>query len=353
MSTPRIQLELASISVLSAHYVGNKNNGDMVKLSDRPVDIDDDQMTDLLHRYFLGSFTNPELYSLTSSTGDFALNPLYQLAKTIFGNKQSHHEQSQGIAKLLFDASMHPQIKSGDLFIAYIRGVVFDNQELNAIGIFKSESKQSFLKLYPNGNNFDLFYDSGINVEKLDKGCLIINTEEEDGYRICIVDRTSRAGEAQFWKDDFLHLKPVADEYSHTKQFLDIAKTYVTTQYKEDFVASKTDEIDLLHRSIDYFKSHDEFDQKEFEKEVFHHPETIASFQNFDKQFREAHDIEIEPRFEISSMAVKKQQKVFKSILKLDKNFHIYIHGNPELIQPGVEPDGRKYYKVYYNEETN
>jgi len=39
-------------------------------------------------------------------------------------------------------------------------------------------------------------------------------------------------------------------------------------------------------------------------------------------------------------------------VLKLDKNFHIYIHGNKELIERGTDPDGRKYYKIYFEQES-
>lgn len=55
---------------------------------------------------------------------------------------------------------------------------------------------------------------------------------------------------------------------------------------------------------------------------------------------------------DISPQAVKKQARIFKSVLKLDKNFHIYIHGNRELIQQGTEKDGRKYYKIYFENES-
>jgi hypothetical protein len=48
---------------------------------------------------------------------------------------------------------------------------------------------------------------------------------------------------------------------------------------------------------------------------------------------------------------VKKQAKIYKSILKLDKNFHIYIHGNREMITKGTDPDGRKFYKIYFENE--
>ena len=55
--------------------------------------------------------------------------------------------------------------------------------------------------------------------------------------------------------------------------------------------------------------------------------------------------------FSISTSAVKYQSRVFKSVLKLDNNFHIYIHGDKELIEKGTDNDGRKYYKIYYDLE--
>ncbi len=60
----------------------------------------------------------------------------------------------------------------------------------------------------------------------------------------------------------------------------------------------------------------------------------------------------IKDSFEISVQAVKKQTRIFKSVLKLDKNFHIYIHGNNELIEHGIEKDGRKFYKIYFENES-
>ena len=54
--------------------------------------------------------------------------------------------------------------------------------------------------------------------------------------------------------------------------------------------------------------------------------------------------------FYISDKAVKKQARSFKSVIKLDKNFHIYVHGNRSLIEQGEDEKGR-FYKVYYNEE--
>ncbi|MBK9193468.1 MAG: hypothetical protein IPO17_00460 [Flavobacteriales bacterium] len=62
--------------------------------------------------------------------------------------------------------------------------------------------------------------------------------------------------------------------------------------------------------------------------------------------------MELADNFEISAHAVKRQARIFKSVLKLDKNFHIYIHGDRNRIEQGVDEQGRKFYKIYYDKES-
>jgi hypothetical protein len=103
---------------------------------------------------------------------------------------------------------------------------------------------------------------------------------------------------------------------------------------------------------VEYFKSHDNFDKQGFEQEVFQDQEVIRSFQSYDSRYREEKELQIADEFEISPQVVRKQARIFKSVLKLDRNFHIYIHGDRELIKQGVDSDGRKYYKIYFENES-
>ena len=340
------------IEKVSAHQIGNKNNEEDLILSKTPLYIADEQLKILLQNYFLSAFNNPEFYSFTFLNEDFKLNPLFNFASQVFENAGSFHEHSMDIAKYLYEVSLHPQIKSGDLFVAYISDIIIEGEMIDALGIFKSENKQSYLKLEEDEEQFSLNHDNGINVEKLDKGCLILNLEKEDGYRICIVDRSNKSIEAQYWRDDFLKLKPCSDDFYYTKQFMNVAKNFISDQLKEEFEVSKTDQIDLMNRSVAYFKTNDNFVKEEFESEVFQDQNVIESFDNFKNAVWEASDVEPTDNFEISPAAVKKEARIFKSVLKLDKNFHVYIHGNRELIQQGTDPDGRKFYKIFYKEET-
>ena len=132
---------------------------------------------------------------------------------------------------------------------------------------------------------------------------------------------------------------------------MDMTRQYVDEQMSDEFQVSKADKIDLLNRSMDFFKSKDRFDKHEFEEQVLEDPSVIESFREYERSRPGSWDSA--EQFEISAQAVKKQVRVFKSVLKLDKNFHIYIHGNRELIEKGFDEHANKhYYKIYFDQET-
>lgn len=342
-------ITLGQINKFIVHYIGNKNNGDGVRFSDFLTDFD--KIESHIIQLANNSFKFDELFSFFFLQ-NLDLNPVYQFVSSIFKNKESFIEQSQNTGRYLYDKSTHPQIKSGELCVIYFNDCNINDEIVDCIGIFKSENKDIVLKVINKENGFELTDEKGINTNKLDKGCLIFNTEKENGFLISVVDNTNRSSEAQYWKDDFLGIQPIKNDFHQTNQFLGIAKQFVTKQLSEDFEISKTDKIDFLNRSIDYFKKHETFDKQEFESEVFADSSFIESFRKFDQTYRLENEVELSDNFEISAKAVKKQARVFKNILKLDKNFDIYIHGNRELIEQGVDENGRKYYKIYYENEA-
>lgn len=339
------------IEEISIHKVGNKTNEEDLICSKSMLEISNQKLHDLLIIYFLKSFPDQEYYNFTFSNEDFSMNPLYNYVSAVFDDPDCFHINSINIAKHLYEVSTHPNIKSGDLFVARFTDLIVNDDVAEVIGIFKSENRQSFLQVDKNAEDYYLKYEDGINIDKLDKGCLIFNLEKEKGYRIAIIDKANKAMEAHFWRDTFLNLKACSDDYNHTKEFLNLAKDFVTKQVSEEFEISKADKIDLLNKSVEYFKSNESFNKGEFEKEVFANEELIESFHNFDNTYREEHQMSVVEDFDISDKAVKKQARTFKSVLKLDKNFHIYIHGDKNLIEQGQESDGRKFYKIYYDTE--
>jgi hypothetical protein len=115
---------------------------------------------------------------------------------------------------------------------------------------------------------------------------------------------------------------------------------------------SKPDKIDLLNRSIRYFKENEQFNLDEFSNVVLDNPVAIQEWKDYKRHYEQESGNEIGDSFSISGAAVKKQARTYKSVLKLDKNFHIYIHGNRDLIEKGFDESVKMhYYKVYFSEE--
>ena len=106
----------------------------------------------------------------------------------------------------------------------------------------------------------------------------------------------------------------------------------------------------MINKSIKFFKEKSDFDINEFTHEVIGKKEIINSFNNFVADYKQEHELDISNNFSISDSAVKKGTKALRSIIKLDNNFDIYIHGDSNLIEQGRDKKG-KYYKVYYREE--
>ncbi len=342
----------SSVNHLSVHIVGNKMKEEKLILSPGPIDTQDDNLKKLLLTYFLSNFTSPEYYRFIFSDDGILTNLVFKLAASIFLNAKSFHKNSIRIAKHLYDITQHPNIKSGDLYLAYLSNVRIDNDLVDAIGIFKSEIKEPYLKLDTSSPEFKLKCDLGLNIHKLDKGCLILNAEAESGFKILAVDNVSKS-DAQFWIKDFLNIKPCSDGFHHTKNFINLTRQYVDEQLDEEFSVSKPDKIELLNRSMNFFKSRDQFNQQEFEEEVLADASVIESFRNYERTLLSNSDDRIADNFEISAHALKKQPRVFKSVLKLDKNFHIYIHGNRQLIEKGFDEAADKhYYKIYFDQES-
>ena len=342
--------EYIAIKSIFLHVVGNKLNAEGVSKSIKELVITDD-LKIVLTSYFLSPFKSTEYFNFYHDN-DLNLNEVFVYASRIFDDPDCLHEQSVNLAKHLYEQSTHPKIKGGEFYTVYFKDCIVDGITCDAVGLFKSEKKDTFLKVYPSGDGFEIESEKGVNINKLDKGCLIFNIEKENGYVVAVVDSVSRGTEAQYWVDDFLHVRPRKDEYHQTKNLLTLCKNFIVKELPQHFEVSKADQVDYLNKSVQFFKERDNFEIQDFANEVMEQPEIIDSFNRFRQEFQQEQELEIPDQFTISGSAVKRQARVFKSVIKLDKNFHIYVHGNRQLIEQGVDENGRKFYKIYYDEES-
>lgn len=336
---------------IAVHHIGNKNEEEGIVFSQNELQAAA-ELKQLLHLYFLSPFESDEFYSFHHETA-LNMNPVYNYAQKIFENEGQFFDISIKIAEHLYDVSEHPKIKSGEFYAVLLKNCVVEDEVVDALGLFKSETKDTFLKVVNQGDGFDIQYETGINVKKLDKGCLIFNTESDLGYKVSIIDKVNRSKEAQFWRDDFLRLKARKNDFYQTQNYMEVCKGFVENVYNEENQVEKPDQIDMLNRSLNYFQEKESFDEEDFASEVMMgEQDVVDAFKEYKKQYTEENELDLEENFDVSKNAVKTAKRKFKSVLKLDKNFHIYIHGDRNRIVKGFDKDKElHFYQVFFEEE--
>lgn len=344
-------LQNTPLQNLIVHSVGNKNNADPLILSQKEIDLNDDLRL-ILGESFLSRFKSNHEWHSFHHESSLQYNEAFNYCKEIFADTEAFETASQALAKLLYNQSTHPKVKGGELYLAYFNALPVESRVCKAVGIFKVENKALFLEAEQTTGAINLQLKEGIELTKIDKGCLVINQKEAEGFDVLLFDNQNRGEEAQYWKEKFLGLAPQKNEFHNTQHFLNLTKQFITGPLETEMHISKNEQVDLLHKSLDYFKTNESFDIDDFQAKVFVEDDRIDAFRNFGSRYVEGNDFDLAAQFDISPEAVKKQSRIFKSVIKLDRNFHIYVHGRTDLIEKGVDLDGRKYYKIYYQDEA-
>lgn len=331
------------------HFVGNSFNEELLTLGNTKLEYSEEVEEDLI-TYFLSSFKENEYYRFHHES-HINLNEVFAYAEAIFENPENLVAHSKSIAKHLYEQGNHPKIKGGEFYVALIKNVLLEGEPVDAIGLFKSEVKDTFLDVQNNDGNFSINSQEGIHIKNLDKGAIIFNTEKEKGYTVSVIDNTNKGGDAKFWFDHFLHVKQREDAYYQTETVMKIAKDYITKELPKEFAADKADQADMLNKSADYFKEQEQFDLSEFANVVLQQPDIVDNFQDFTTSYQRERAVSIPENFSLNETAVNKKKGVFKSVIKLDKNFSVYVHGDRNKIERGEDENGRKYYTLWFDEE--
>lgn len=341
-----IQSNNVEIYSIGLHKVGNKYMDEPLELSTELINLDD-YIKNILVNYFLSKFNFFELFSLSHQI-DVKYNEIFSISQEIFSKRDISVTETVDLAKHLYEQSTHPKIKGGEFYIVYFKDFVVNDKNVDAIGLFKSENKDTFLKIHSNGGNFEIESESGININKLDKGCVIFNTERENGYLVAIVDNTNKGSEAKYWTDDFLHVRPRKDSFNQTQNMLSLCKSFVSQLPSDN---GKVEKATYMNRSVEALKE-ESVNINSFAEQVFETPELVSEFKQYKETYQKERDIEIDDTFETASTAIKRRATGTMTTIKLDKNFDINIHGGEQYIVRGYDEErGMYYYQLFFKEE--
>ncbi|HEU4607561.1 MAG TPA: nucleoid-associated protein [Chitinophagaceae bacterium] len=343
-----IQFSNASIEHSIIHFVGNKHAEVNSYFSQAEI-VMEAGMDEHLKSFFFPPFKNNFSAFRFSHSIDLAMNEIFVCAGKILEG-DDFVAQSTNIIQHLYNQINHPSVKPGEVFVVLFNNVQHDNIFCKAVGIFKSESNSNYVKLFEEKGSIGAYVDAGKHSRNVEKAALILNKEAAEGYSVFTFEKNNT--DTHYWRNEFLQIIPKEDNYFHTSNLLNSFKEFVLTDLPEQGEISKSEQIHLINKSLDFVnENRSDFSTQKFVEQTLDGEMTRQQFYQFKEQYEQENNVQISDRFEISDEAIKKQLKQFKSVIKLDKNFHIYIHGQRDLIEQGVDNNGRKFYKIYFEQE--
>lgn len=338
------------IKKVIVHGIGNKSLSEEVRLSGSEVRLTE-KVNETLVTFLDNCKMSDATYQFFHESDELDLNPMYVYASRMFDDADAFKETSFNIAKQLYESSDHPKIHSGELIVVLFENCDYEGEKCEALGLFKSESKDKYLDLSYEGGSYTFVENEGLNVNTLEKGAVVFNTQRDAGYCVKILMRSSKQVDAKYWMNDFLHVRQIDDSFCKTQQIISLTKGYVREVLDEDDSVTKIERAEIMTRASDYFSTNDSFDRESFCNEVFKDQRHADGFEQYQEELL-GEDNSLSQPFEINKPLVKKQAKVFKNIIKLDRNFHIYVHGGEGLIKKGYDDEtGMEYYQLYFKKE--
>ena len=253
----------------------------------------------------------------------------------------------------MYEKSNHPQIKTGELFIIHFQEVKFQEILVDAIGIFKIENKIDFLKFNQHNNELDFNINKGVKLQKIDKGCLILQTDRSDGYRVFTIDNNSY--DANYWKKSFLDIEEVMNDSYQTKHHLGMLSTFSNTMKDEKNTYVQKD---FISQGIKLFNENEIITKDLIEQELLSPFDVVDSYSKFKSQYNKENNLDLEENFNVSTSTLKKEKKKIKSQINLDTKIQIKLdisEGDSlkENIEKGFDEERKMhFYKVFFNEET-
>jgi hypothetical protein len=349
-----IDFSRAEMSDIATHYVGNFGLGEDMELTEKPYHFKDAVVREIFFNFLLSGFKNDIFYHFRRKS-DLLIYDVKDSVDKIFEDREKLFEASVEIAHHLYRQSIHNKIRGGEMYVVYLKDMIVNGELCDAVGIFKSESKETYIKVDFNNHMIDIETDLGMSPNKLDKGVLIFNTDKNNGYTAVMVDNSNKIAEAStYWSKDFLDMQLKDSPYLNTSNYIDQCVSFCEEVLTEENGVEKKNKMMILNNSIKYFDNNDIYNKEGFEAQVLNNQkDLVTSFREHQDKFSETYGTNKADEFTISKTAVKKNSRFMKGSIKLDENFEITIKARHDFLEKGYDDErGMGFYKVYFvNEE--
>jgi len=207
----------ARLRKLIVHRDGNRTREEGISLSTHASEVSEEVAAIVVRNYLVGASSGGAHYQFHHES-DLALNEVRNFSDQIFDDESRFEDASRALAKHLYSKSTHPSIPGGDVFVVLFdigSGEVADGK---ALGIFKTELKESFLVVDDKSENLVLTGQTGIDPRNLQKAALIFQKDDS----VLAIERGSNR--TRYWLDEFLKVTPALSSQGAASFLATLAK---------------------------------------------------------------------------------------------------------------------------------
>ena len=340
------------LTTFAATWVGCKNRYEGVSIPRRTLTPVDGLAEELLTTAILKPFEKTEEFFYLHHLDGIENNRVYQSVNRIFADPTQLSTEAGALTELLYSFTENPKVQGGEFFLAYFEDMMLAGEPCSGLGLWKIEDKETYFRTDRSSETFAVNPGHGIQTKKPQVAAIIFNLDESEGYRVCAIDSITKKGSRSFWKDEFLGLRPIEDNYFQTRHHIAAVTEFIGQKAPIKFGLNRMEAIGLLNKAGDYFKDNDMFEVDDFNNKLFGTEEKKSAFLQYLDSYEAAYNVPLENRFDISQVAVKKEFKLFKAKIKLDENFTIEVKSRADLVEVGYdESTGKKFYKIYFEHQ--
>lgn len=332
-----MSIKVRGIKMATIQMVGNKTRGEGLSAASVLADVSGSSefLTKLVEKSF--AMDDQKRFSYIESV---EMNPVYQFVSKMFDDKTAFLKQSVNIATFLYDQSIHPNIRSGELYILLLE-CEYKKETVEAIAILKSEKKDPFLATDNDGREISVRTIYGTGMKGLDKGCLVFNVERENGYVVGTVDNTNNGSDAQYWTDSFLHVSNCDDDYHETEKLTAMLTAFSRQVAEQCAVEGAV----MAKKTTELLKKDEAVRLDELSGRICGNDEQVEQFAVFRKEFEKVHG-EFAEKVNVVAKAASRKPVTRMNTLKIGNEFEIKVL-NPEARMEQGKDEGGHYWKLY------
>ncbi len=199
--TEKFDLSEAKVEKVIVHKIGNQFRDEGMQLSDAELESHSALDELLLKHFLLPVLRSENEYTLTHES-NINLNLVKHYTSLIFEDNENFFNASLAIAKHLYICSSHPNIGGGEFIEILFTGIKYAEQYIQAIGLFRIETKNSYLDVENHNGIIEIIKRDGIAIDSIQKGAVILSIEDTT----FIIDSLGK--KTKYWLESFIKATP-------------------------------------------------------------------------------------------------------------------------------------------------